>query len=55
MKLNKKDIREVLEPFAMAKVYNPNHSHKMTTSRVISVKAIDIARLKHLYDQLTNQ
>lgn len=46
------DIIEILEPFATTKVHNPNRSHKATTTRVISIKAIDLARLKNLYDQL---
>ncbi len=52
MKISHSEIREILKPFATTKIHNPNRSFKPHTTRVMSVKAIDIARLKHLYDHL---
>lgn len=52
MILNLKEIRDAIRPFVEAKKYNPNRSSKMTTTRTMAVKAVDIAVLNALAAKL---
>ena len=51
-KVNVDDVLTVLEPFVNAKKYNPNNSTKMTTTRTMAIRAIDIAAMHALYTRL---
>ena len=43
-------IRDVLEPFATAKEYNPSESVHRHTSRTINVKGNELDDIRELYD-----
>ena len=47
-------IAETLEPFAKAKVYNPNRSPLKTTRRTMNIRANDIEKLQKLYNEVVH-
>lgn len=49
---NLQEIKDAIRPFVEAKKYNPNRSAKMTTTRTMAVRAIDIAVLNALAAKL---
>lgn len=48
------EVRGAIEPIAKTKVHNPNKSTSMETVRTVNIKAREIERIKHLYQELTN-
>ena len=48
----KRELIDALKPIMDCKVHNPNRSNKMTTSRTINPKAVDLATLRIIYIQL---
>lgn len=53
--MKRAEIIELLEPFRHTKIYNPNRSTSALTVRTLSMRALDIARLKFLYDRLVQE
>lgn len=53
--LNKTTILATLEPFVKAKVYNPNNSENIRTSRTINIPAAALINLYKLNQQLINE
>jgi hypothetical protein len=48
----RQDLIDAIKPIMLCKIHNPNHSNKLTTTRVISPKAIDLVQLRIIYMQL---
>lgn len=53
--MNIEKILNTIRPFVEAKAHNPNKSLNANTTRVINIKAIHLAALNNLYEELSQE